>query len=202
MRWFTADTHFYHEKVMHFGKRPWTTMDEMHEGLIKRWNERVGNKDECWVLGDFAFRNKVGDDLGAIFHRLNGKKHLIVGNHDNKAVLELPWTSVDNYKEISVDGSNVIMSHYPMRSWNKMFHGSYHLYGHEHSNVRDYSHHNSNVGKGGSCDVGSDCWEWYPVSFPEIVDRIIKTGVANPDLLHKVTGADRTRKKTDIAVAV
>jgi calcineurin-like phosphoesterase family protein len=196
MRWFTADTHYFHESVIQFGKRPWPNLDEMHEGLIANWNSRVRPKDEVWVIGDFAFRNKKGDGIAAIFHRLNGKKHLIDGNHDNKDVFELPWTWRGPYREMHEEGHNLILSHYPMRSWNKMYRGSYHFYGHEHGNVVNYSHHHNAVGKGGSCDVGSDCFNWHPVSFQEAIERIQTTGVRNPDLW-RADGTDRTIRRSE-----
>jgi calcineurin-like phosphoesterase family protein len=198
MRWFTADPHYFHESVIQFGKRPFATLEEMHEALISRWNARVTRKDEVFVIGDFAWRNKAADngDLASIFHRLNGKKTLIVGNHDNKAILALPWTEVSYRKGIKENGNRVWMSHNPERSWNDMYKGSYHFYGHEHGNVVNYSLHNNAVGKGGSCDVGVDCWDWKPVSFEEVVDRIIKTGKPNPDLFD-AQGNDRTKRKTE-----
>jgi calcineurin-like phosphoesterase family protein len=52
----------------------------MNEALIRRWNERVDPADEVWVLGDFAL-GRIADSL-ACGLRLNGRKSLVVGNHD------------------------------------------------------------------------------------------------------------------------
>ena len=38
---FTADTHFGHENVIQFDKRPFASADEMDEEMIKRWNNKV-----------------------------------------------------------------------------------------------------------------------------------------------------------------
>ena len=197
MRWFSADLHFYHDRANKFGKRPWTNVEDMNRGIIDNFKSVIKPKDELWILGDFAYKDKKGE-VGPIFHELaKGLSgiHLVIGNHDSKYVLSLPWTSVQHYKAIHEDGENVIMSHYPSRSWNKMFNGSYHLFGHEHGNIKDYSHFNNNIGKGGSCDVGVDSWDWKPVSFAQIKERIINTGVKNPDLFND-DGSDRTQKRT------
>jgi len=80
---FTADTHFGHAKVLAFesSTRPFTTIEEHDEELIKRWNDRVRPKDIVWHLGDVYF-GKTGEGLVDLIRRLNGKKHLIRGNHD------------------------------------------------------------------------------------------------------------------------
>ena len=50
----------------------------MHEVMIDRWNSVVRPNDIIYHLGDFAFgRHNI-----KIAERLNGKKRLIMGNHD------------------------------------------------------------------------------------------------------------------------
>lgn len=79
--WFTSDSHFGHENVLEFEKehRPFSSLEEMHEVMIERWNSVVKPKDVVYHLGDFAFGRKNI----AIAGRLNGRKKLILGNHDN-----------------------------------------------------------------------------------------------------------------------
>lgn len=60
----------------------------MHECIIERWNAVVSPGDIVFHLGDFAF----GKRWIAIAERLNGKKRLVMGNHDNYPVTEyLPY---------------------------------------------------------------------------------------------------------------
>ena len=42
---FTSDLHFGHTNVITFDKRPFSTVEEMDEELIKRWNKKVGKGD-------------------------------------------------------------------------------------------------------------------------------------------------------------
>lgn len=81
MDWFIADTHFFHARVIQYSKRPWETSEDMTEGLIRNWNARVAKNDRIFVLGDFAFGNKTL--IRELVPRLNGKKMLVKGNHDN-----------------------------------------------------------------------------------------------------------------------
>ncbi len=77
---FTSDTHFGHKNILEYEKdaRPFSTIEEMNEIIIERWNSVVTNKDIVYHLGDFAFgRRNIN-----IASRLNGKKRLVMGNHD------------------------------------------------------------------------------------------------------------------------
>jgi len=78
--WFTADTHFGHANIIRYCNRPYASVAEMDDDLVRRWNERVGDGDTVWVLGDFAL-GKLDRSL-AIAGRLRGAKRLVVGNHD------------------------------------------------------------------------------------------------------------------------
>lgn len=76
-----SDTHFGHEAIIRYCNRPFTSVEEMDQTMIKRWNETVSNNDIVIHLGDFALCNK--DRIKQIVSKLNGKKILIMGNHDN-----------------------------------------------------------------------------------------------------------------------
>ena len=46
MNYYTADTHFGHNNIIRLCNRPFSTIEEMDNTLIKNWNERVSNNDE------------------------------------------------------------------------------------------------------------------------------------------------------------
>ena len=80
--YFTSDTHFGHENIIKWCRRPYSSVEEMNEKLIENWNSVVGPDDIVFHLGDFAFG---GSGLWKeVLSRLNGKKYLIIGNHDEK----------------------------------------------------------------------------------------------------------------------
>ena len=90
---FTADSHFGHESVIRMSNRPFATVDEMTREMIARWNAVVAPGDTVWHLGDFAFKMPV-DGARKIFDALNGRKRLVMGNHDKASVRDWPWESV------------------------------------------------------------------------------------------------------------
>jgi len=164
--YFTADTHFGHANLC--GKlatsRPFPDIETHDETLVARWNETVSPDDEVWHLGDFAHRCHP-KRMAEIFDRLNGKKNLVKGNHDNGATLSLKWESVHEILEFSPEGLWLVCCHYPFRSWPGMEHGAIHLHGHSHGNC---------PAEGRMLDVGVDCHGFRPVSLDAIRVRMEK----------------------------
>jgi len=58
--------------------RPWDDVDVMDTDMIMRWNKVVGTNDKVIHVGDAVINRKSL----AIFNQLNGRKELIMGNHD------------------------------------------------------------------------------------------------------------------------
>ena len=79
---FTSDTHFGHANIIKYCSRPFDSVQEMNEVLIQNWNSVVKPGDKIYHLGD-VFMGMSQDDFKRMWPRLNGKKRLIVGNHDN-----------------------------------------------------------------------------------------------------------------------
>jgi calcineurin-like phosphoesterase family protein len=156
MIYFSADFHFYHNNILKYCNRPFKDVIEMNETIVANYNNKVTEQDTVWFLGDFSFTDK--HRAKTLFNRLNGNKFLIKGNHDNKDICNLGWRGVWDLKSIEVEGNTIVLCHYPMRSWDKSFHGAYHAFGHCHNRLPPY---------GLSCDVGVDAWNYFPVSFPE-----------------------------------
>jgi len=80
--WFTSDTHYGHTNIVErFAvPRPFASIEEHDEVLVRNWNETVAPDDEIFHLGDFAYKCHP-KRMAEIFARLNGRKHLVVGNH-------------------------------------------------------------------------------------------------------------------------
>jgi len=80
----TSDLHLGHTKILDFlapdgsPLRPFSSLEEMHETLVNRWNAIVHQKDTVYCLGDIAFSNTSL----RLMERFNGRKVLIAGNHD------------------------------------------------------------------------------------------------------------------------
>lgn len=160
---FTADLHLGHQGVLGFGSRPFRTIEEHDRGIVDRWNNRVTDADDVYVLGDFAL-GATARELRRLFGELRGRKHLVPGNHDCAKILNLPWaTPPREILRITVERQQLFLSHYPARSWPGMWGGTLHLYGHVHGAIGDTRH---------SCDVGVDRWLMRPVTLAEIREHL------------------------------
>lgn len=84
-----GDCHFGHKNIIRYCNRPFKDVDDMTEKLIKLWNNVVRNNDIVYVVGDFALCSK--NKIIEIGQRLNGRKRLIMGNHDQ--------ASIETYKQ-------------------------------------------------------------------------------------------------------
>lgn len=164
---FTSDHHFGHSGMFlkpfmpRFGM--FESSEAMDEAMIAAWNTAVGRNDEVWHLGDFSMWKL--DRTQEILSRLNGRKHLVLGNHDDRKIVRrlVGWESVQEYREVKVGERRFVLLHYPMRQWNRRHYGAMHLYGHSHGTVPPL---------GRSMDVGVDCWGLAPVHVEAVVARL------------------------------
>lgn len=187
MVFFTSDTHFYHRAIVEYNKRPFASVEEHDEMLIRYWNERVGAADTVYHLGDIIFGgSKIWH---SIVPRLNGKIHLVLGNHDEvdfRANYAVMFESVSYFKTLTIEDVKIYMCHFPLlcftgqdtpNTWN--------LYGHVHSGP------SSNTEDAPRCaahcfrnqyDVGIDNNNYKPVEFGELKE-IINKRFSNADFM-------------------
>lgn len=168
---FTSDTHFFHTAILKYCSRPFTTAEEMNEKLITNWNSVVTSKDSVYCLGDFSWGNL--EKIKSVFDRLNGQKHLVIGNHDDiDTHKKLKWNWVKTEYTLKVGDLRYVMYHYPQRSWDMSVHGARHLFGHCHGTAKPW---------GWSFDVGADCWDFTPISLDTVESTIAKLPRMNPE---------------------
>lgn len=158
--WFTGDTHFGHGKMVE--PRGYKTVEDMDRGLVAAWNNVVSPGDEVFHLGDFAYKSSLERTI-SIFAALNGKKHLVLGNHDvdEEVTLGLAWASPPAHRRfLRIGQQKLVLDHYAGRTWAGSFRGAIQLFGHSHGRMPANSQ---------SCDVGVDAWAGEPVGLDDIV---------------------------------
>lgn len=139
-----SDTHFSHANILKFTGydglpvRPeFSSVEEMDEVMIDRWNSVVKDEDIVYHLGDVYFAQ--GHKLLA---RLKGRKRLILGNHDNGKCTHLQ----KYFQKITVwrmfPEFNILLTHVPIHesslNENK---ANYNVHGHIHSNLSPTMRH-------------------------------------------------------------
>jgi len=149
---FTADEHYFHQNILKYTQRPFTTVEEMNEKLIRRHNEVVGKNDTVIHAGDFALAAKK--KVGEIIEQLNGYHVFLQGSHDK-------WgTNLPFLWERKIGDVYVVVCHYPMLSWPRSHYGSIMLHGHSHGRLTNPPDR--------VLDIGVDSWDYYPVGLDEI----------------------------------
>ena len=181
---FTSDLHFGHENVIRFDNRPFDTVEEMDEEMIKRWNAKVGKGDIVYVLGDFIWKAATNEAV-SIIRRLNGQIILIKGNHDrflHNAAAKKALAGIKDYDDICVtleDGTTrrCILSHYFIPFYNGHRYQAIHLHGHSHlteeaaEEVRITTELNEKGYDLKIYNVGCMYWNYTPVTLDEILER-------------------------------
>lgn len=127
---YTSDTHFGHRFVA--GLRGFDSFEDHDQYMIDRWNSFVSKNDVVFHLGDFSMRQN--DYTKECAKALNGRIHLVAGNHDScwhrhssrgnirRAVRSVGWFYDAGFEEVYTSGSivsvlpkvgNVLLSHLP-----------------------------------------------------------------------------------------
>lgn len=167
--WFTADTHFGHERTLELSKRPYKNVEEMDNDIIQKWNSVVKEDDTVYHLGDFG-----NYDIRKL---LNGKIILLYGNYEVDDVISgKVWQTdlVDEYKfdevegemsiELNIDGLELECIHEPSNSNTNKFR----LFGHIHK---------LQMVKRNGLNVGVDCHNFYPIDLETV--KFYKNAIEN-----------------------
>ncbi len=162
--WYTADPHFGQDNILIHCDRPFQSVNEMNTAIIANYKACVQPGDDFWIIGDFGFGHSAAKNgyLEKIFKAIPGNKHLIIGNHDNDRVKNLPWKSVSELAEIKDEKHPVVLCHYPMITWHRARRGALQLFGHVHERWQ---------GTNNSINVGVDVWNFMPVRLDDIRKR-------------------------------
>lgn len=155
--WFTSDSHYWHKNIIKYCNRPFSSVEEMNETMIRNWNSVVQPDDTVYHIGDFGFSDPKQNTK--ILSRLVGHKHLIKGNHDKGIERTEGFESISTYKEIYVGDQFLILCHYCFSVFNRSHHGSMQIFGHSHGN------HSMNQQQ---IDAGVDVWNFFPVTLEQI----------------------------------
>lgn len=159
---FTSDHHFGHKNIIDFESRPFVDVEEMNRIMIENWNSVVGIQDTVFHLGDFSFLNQ--EKTKDIVSRLNGYKHLIMGNHDRGRTrswwLNVGFDEVSEYPILYNDF--FFLSHEPMYMNKHMPYVNVH--GHIHGQKYEGKNH---------FNICVEHWNYKPLSFEQIRDAVV-----------------------------
>lgn len=175
---FTSDTHFDHKNIMRYCNRPFSSVEEMNNFLIKRWNVTVGPDDTVFHLGDVTFGGNT--NLINYVSQLNGHIVLIKGNHDKKlqqTICDKLFDYTCQQLTLNIDGITVFLNHFPFLCFSGTYKTdkSIQLFGHIHSGPLSSGPDIDRFMKYGALnqyDVGVDNNHYTPISWNQILEKL------------------------------
>lgn len=152
--WFISDIHFGDDRFKMLN-RPFLNLNEQHNTIITNWNNSIKNDDVVWVLGDVS----VTDEHVKLIEKLNGNKHLIIGNYDEYRLelLKPYFKTIQLNKTIQIStGEFLYLNHYPEKSSKELFNLTAHI-------------HSLWKVQRNMINVSVEVWNFKPVSEEEII---------------------------------
>lgn len=171
----TSDSHFNHNNILEFEPRPFNTVEEMNEGLIKAWNSVVHKTDTVYHLGDFSFGGIK--DWQDTLNQLRGDIILIKGNHDKSKIAERVFREglLHEYHPlgtvIKIDKMILNLSHYAMLIGARP--RNFSIHGHLHSEDTGFTNH-VNVGVDSTFVKSLGRPFGTPITLDELVEHLHK----------------------------
>lgn len=178
---FIADPHIGHKNIAIYENRP----DGWEDLLRENWNRVVAPDDFVWVLGDWALSNM--ERAAEYLASLNGKKNLIMGNHDKSPaqMVNVGFKEVFGSRKTAAKGADshsvvhslpvtsgkpflVQLSHAPMHTLPPFVRANIH--GHVHSKHFSYE-------RPWHVNVSVEVVDYTPVSSEEIVSILAGRGI-------------------------
>lgn len=187
MRWFISDTHFQHTNIIEYCNRPFKDTYHMDLEISRRWNELVSSDDEVYFVGDVIMG--FFDSGKKIVQGLNGKKILIMGNHDKSKKLMFECGFIQVHSSLSLDmkdGRRALLRHKPLPHALIRPH-DFQIHGH---------HHKGPIVRGKRVNVCVDLWDYRPIPEDDLLS--LQLGDDSDDIVDVEVSRDRVRVTMDI----
>ena len=116
MEFFVANLDIGRKNSLIYDNRPFKSIQEHDFAIMKNWNDTVGKDDDVYILGGISWLSKR--DTVEYFQSLNGRKHLLRGEHDHillrEAEVRACFVEIRDYKELIVGHRGVVLSSSPI----------------------------------------------------------------------------------------
>jgi calcineurin-like phosphoesterase family protein len=155
---FWGCTHYNHDPSWDepiWKKRGYSSAVDAKEGLIGNWNKRANENTIGFLLGDIMFGRGGAEEFLSLMKRHTFKEmYVCSGNHfagfnfflenytDCDGNYYLDWNKkiifCPNLFEAKINDQSIVLSHYPVLSFNGQGKGAWHVFSHVHGNL-DFS---------------------------------------------------------------
>jgi calcineurin-like phosphoesterase family protein len=140
--YFSSDWHLSHANILKFDKRPFKTIEEHDEAIIKNAMKRLQPGDNFYYLGDFCFKNaRITEGYLQTLASSGANLYFIKGNHDGKDTIKLYkqyGTFLGQQDKVKANDQEIVLNHFKCLIWDKAHHGAWHFYGHSHGSAEKF----------------------------------------------------------------
>jgi len=123
---FIADLHLGHTNMaLHRG---FSSVEEHDEYIVQKYNSVVHKRDVTYILGDITMEKSSPYH---ILDRLNGTKHVVLGNHDRRQDVKKLLDHVDSVAGM-INYKGVFLTHCPIHPMEMGYRVKHNIHGHIH----------------------------------------------------------------------
>lgn len=197
MKYISSDWHLGHIKTIEYSQRPFSSVDEMNDTILKNIFSTVKKGDDLYFLGDMSWEKDLIDVVLDMAAKRKVRFHWILGNHDNRFAKQYAGrikeyskhNSMHNMLEVKLtdkEGNHypTVLCHFPLFTWNKSHYNSFLLFGHHHATTHGAREVREFELSGKKLNVNCEFFNYYPVNELEIIE-IMKTRPNNWDFIDK-----------------
>ena len=155
---FIGDLHLGHANIIRYCNRPFGSVHEMDDFIVKTWNETVGEDDTVYFLGDMAY-GRGSRKTSYWLNRLNGNIVFIKGSHDRSRRIKFHDKLILNHKN-----HEFLLVHNPRDvpdGWDGWV-----IHAHVHNNSAEYPFVSR---KNKTINVSAELLNYRPISFGELI---------------------------------
>lgn len=186
MIYFTAGLLLGNEDAITFRHRPFSSVEQMDNQIIKNWNDTIKDDDTVYIIGDMFSLSKGSPKK--YLTQLKGRKHLVFGSTDKKWMKKIDLTDYFiDYKrlaEIDIGDKHLTMCYLYFPCWPRMSYNGYMVFGSEneftHGSYWRIRYESDKI-----LDASVDVNNFRPVTFGELIVNNKRHKITSP-LSHQI----------------
>jgi len=162
-----GDPHFDHTNIIKYCNRPFKSVEEMNEVILRNWHRTIRSTDLVFFLGDMAFGRGSRKPRWWL-SQLTGRIVYLKGSHDQGIrpaatglnALKVALTQIVEFS----NSKRVLLVHDTVNvPWTWL---GWVIHGHNHNNRPLVDVHSQHV------NVSADVLNYTPISFSELFDKV------------------------------
>lgn len=181
MIYFTAGLLFGNEDAITFRHRPFSSVEQMDNQIIKNWNDTIKDDDTVYIIGDMFSLSKGSPKK--YLTQLKGRKYLVFGFADKKWMKKIDLTDyfIDckRLDEIDIGDKHITMCYLYFPCWPRMNYNGYMVFGSQ-NEFTNGSYWRIRYESDNILDASVDVNNFRPVTFGELIANNKRHKITSP----------------------